>query len=145
LSSAAFDTSALVKLVIDEAGSQAARELWAAAEPPVCCRLAYVEARAALAAARRAERLTKPQLAAAKRGFDTVWGQAGVVEVSEDLILDAAALAERHALRAYDAVHLAAAREARVAAFVSTDDDQLQAAIAEKLVTFDPKTGRTEP
>jgi hypothetical protein len=42
LSSAAFDTSALVKVVIDEPGSQSAREIWAAAEPPVCCRLAYV-------------------------------------------------------------------------------------------------------
>jgi len=128
----------LVKLVIDETGSQAAREVWAAAEPPVCCRLAYVEARAALAAARRAERLTQTQLAAAKRGLDTLWGQAGIVEVTEALIVDAADLAERRSLRAYDAVHLAAARAAGAAAFVSSDDDQLWAALAEELVIFNP-------
>ena len=145
MSSAAFDTSALVKLVIDEPGSQSAREIWAAAEPPVCCRLAYVEARAALAAARRAERLTRTQLAAAKRGLETLWGQAGIVEVTEALIVDAADLAERRALRAYVAVHLAAARAVGAAVLITADLEQFRASSAENLIAFDPTTHRIGP
>ena len=138
MSSAAFDTSALVKLVVEEKGSSAARDLWAAAEPPVCCRLAYVEARAALAAGRRSRRLTQPQLTTAKRALDAVWQQAAVVEVTEALALDAADIAERRVLRAHDAVHIAAARAVGAAAFVTADEQQREAAVAERLVALDP-------
>ncbi|HEY6378205.1 MAG TPA: type II toxin-antitoxin system VapC family toxin [Candidatus Dormibacteraeota bacterium] len=138
MTSAAFDTSALVKLVVEEKGSPTARELWGAAEPPVCCRLAYVEARAALAAGRRSHRLTHPQLTTAKRALNAVWQQAAVVEVTEALALDAADIAERRALRAYDTVHIAAARAAGAAAFVTVDEQQREAAIAERLVALDP-------
>ena len=64
-----------------------------------------------------------------------------MVEVTEALVVDAAELAERHALRAYDAVHLASVRAADVAAFVTADEGQLSAATALNMVTVDATTG----
>jgi hypothetical protein len=48
-----FDSSALVKLVVEEAGSQLAAELWDGCDAALASRLAYPEVRAALAAAAR--------------------------------------------------------------------------------------------
>ena len=50
-----LDTSALIKLIVAEDGSDVAAELWNS-YPAACGVLAYPEARAALAAARRARR-----------------------------------------------------------------------------------------
>jgi predicted nucleic acid-binding protein len=48
-----FDSSALVKLVVDEDGSDLAAELWDGCDAALASRLAYPEVRAALAAACR--------------------------------------------------------------------------------------------
>jgi predicted nucleic acid-binding protein len=104
-----FDTSALVPLLIAEPGSRAARQLWDGATRVVSVRLVYPEARAALAQARRAGRLTARQLRTAVRSLDDLYTQLDLVEVSERLAHQAGELAERRELRAYDAVHLAAA------------------------------------
>ena len=52
-----FDSSALVKLVIEEPGSDDAAALWDVADVLVSSRVAHPEVRAALAAAHRAGRL----------------------------------------------------------------------------------------
>jgi uncharacterized protein len=104
-----FDTSALVPLLIAEPGSPAARQLWDGATRVASVRLVYPEARAALAQARRAGRLTARQLRTAVRSLDDHCSQLDLVEVSEQLANHAGELAEQHELRGYDAVHLAAA------------------------------------
>ena len=48
-----FDSSALVKLVIGEAGTELAVELWDGCDAALASRLAYPEVRAALAALAR--------------------------------------------------------------------------------------------
>lgn len=58
------------------------------------------------------------------------------IEVTEDLLRDAASLAETHRLRAYDAVHLASAKLVRGrlggdTTFASWDDDLDTAAARE--------------
>ena len=63
MSAAAFDTSALFKLVTSEHGFEAVGELWAAADVRLCVRIAYVEAHSAIdvaaqAAATEGERLS---------------------------------------------------------------------------------------
>ena len=103
------DTSVLVKLVVDEPGSGAAAEIWDEADVVGAVRIGLVEARAALAAARRAGRLTARQLGAAKNALSGLWSQLVVVEVTEALALGAGDLAETASLRGYDAVHLAGA------------------------------------
>jgi predicted nucleic acid-binding protein len=64
---------------------------------------------AALAAGRRGDRLTKPLHAEAVLGFEHAYEQLVAIGVDEQLTRDAGALAERFALRGYDAVHLASA------------------------------------
>lgn len=103
-----FDTSALVKLFMrDEEGSRMVAEIWDASDLVISSRIAYPEGRAALASARRARRLTARALAHAREAFDTVFRQLAVVELDRSVAQTAGEVAERFALRAYDAVHLA--------------------------------------
>ena len=57
-----FDSSALVKLVVDEDGSDLAAELWDGCDAALASRLAYPEVRAALAAACRNHDLSEADL-----------------------------------------------------------------------------------
>ena len=65
-----FDTSAIVKLVMIEEGSDRADALWDASDLLVTSRLSYAEARAALAAARRSGRLTRKGMEDARSALD---------------------------------------------------------------------------
>ena len=105
-----FDTSAIVPLLIAETGTDAAGRLWDDAERVVTIRLAWVEARAALASAARLGRISARQLESSKRELGRLLIQVDLVEVDDDLVSRAGDLAESQALRAYDAVHLAAAQ-----------------------------------
>jgi predicted nucleic acid-binding protein len=104
-----FDTSAVVPLLVVEAGSARAGALWDGADRVVCARLVYPEGRAALAQAHRLGRLTARQLRAAVIEFDSRYEEFDLVEVDDALARHAGQLAEAHGLRGYDAVHLAAA------------------------------------
>lgn len=104
-----FDTSALVALIVQETGSARAQLLWDEAERVVAVRLVYAEGWAALGMANRTGRISRPALRRALRDLDGCYLQMDIVEVSDDLVRQAGALAEIHSLRGYDAVHLAAA------------------------------------
>ena len=123
-----FETSALVKLLLDEVQAEMARDLWDQADLVTVGRIAYPEARAALAAAQRSGRLMTPELDGAKRAFNRLWTQVYVVELDEALALSAGELAESFALRGYDAVHLATAIALHESAIVATWDADLRAA-----------------
>jgi uncharacterized protein len=105
-----FDTSAIVPIVIEEPSSPAASRLWDVADRVVSSRLIYAEGRAALAMARRVERVSERQLRTAVEDFELLHQQLDIVEVTESLVREAGALAEQFALRGYDAVHLASAQ-----------------------------------
>lgn len=108
-----FDTSAVVPLIVVEAGSARAAALWDGADRVVSARLVYPEGRAALAQAHRLGRLTARQLRAAVGQLDARGVELDVVEVDDGLARRAGDLAETHGLRGYDAVHLAAADRLR--------------------------------
>src|SRR5689334_9687858 len=91
-------------------------------------RLLYVEPRASLAAALRGARLTPRTCAEARKSLEELWKRVDVVEVSPVVTQIAADLAEQHALRGYDAVHLASALRAQADALVCADHDLLHAA-----------------
>jgi predicted nucleic acid-binding protein len=135
------DTSVLIKVIIEESGSEASAELWDASDVLAAARIGYVEARAALAAAHRGDRLSARQLRSAKAALDDLWSQLTVVEVTAGLVADAAELAEAERLRAYDAVHLAAAIEIGADVVASSDHDLLRAAVRVGLHTADPTDG----
>lgn len=104
-----FDTSAIVPLLIEETGTEVASEFWDRADRVVSVRLAHVEARAALAHAARIGRISPHQLRSTTQDLDNLLSQLALVDIDDDLISEAGDLAEMQALRAYDAVHLAAA------------------------------------
>ena len=104
-----FDSSALVKLVVEEDGSGLAAELWDACDAAVASRLAYPEVRAALAAAGRNHDLTRDDLAAAEHGWERYWAAVRPAELTAAVARRAGLLACSHALRGADAVHLASA------------------------------------
>lgn len=105
-----LDTSALVKLLVRDEGDRATvRDVIAATDQVFTSRITHPEARAALAAARRAGRLTPRDHATARRDLDRAISSLGIVEVHPGLALAAGDVAERFALRALDAVHLASA------------------------------------
>ena len=103
------DTSTLLKLVVDEYGSQRAELIWDSADALASVSLVVVEAAAALASAVRAERLSLVQHRSAKAEVADLLGDMHLIEVTDELIAAAAELAETERLRGYDAVHLAAA------------------------------------
>ncbi len=131
------DTSTFIKLIVEEEGSEMAAVLWDQADHLVTCRLLFVEARAALAAAHRGRRLTDHQLREATQTLDELWSQLEIVEIDETLANSAADLAERHFLRGYDAVHLASALRVGATVFSTSDRDLSAAASAEGMHVSD--------
>jgi uncharacterized protein len=102
-----FDSSAFVKLVVEEDGSEVAATLWDGCDAAVSSRLAYPEVRAALAAAGRAHRLDPAEQRRAEGLWENFWAATRTVELTETITAHAGHLASRHALRGADAVHLA--------------------------------------
>jgi uncharacterized protein len=104
-----FDTSALLKLVIAEDGAEQARSLWQQAGEVVVSRLAWPEAVAALAAARRGRRVGDEEQQTATDRLRSCLERCTVVSVADPLVDRAADLAAGYDLRAADAIHLATA------------------------------------
>ena len=115
------DTSTLIKLLIDEAGTTEAGLIWDEPDVLVSVRIAHVEARAALAAARRQGRIIDEVFNNAVDGLEVLWSQLSVVEIDEELMRLAGDLATTHGLRGYDAIHLAAAHLVGAHVFSSAD------------------------
>ena len=128
-----FDTSAIVPLVIEEGGTQTAGTMWDRAERVVSIRLVRVEARAALARAARLDRVNAAQHTAARGKLEVIFAQLDLVDINDDLVDRAGELAEQYGLRAYDAVHLAAAKRIFDAELVLVAGDQALIAAAEAL------------
>jgi uncharacterized protein len=104
-----FDSSALVKLVLDEVGSELVAALWNGCDVALSSRLAYPEVCAALAAAARNHDVTGSEAVAAAAEWELFWGAMRPVELSAAVARAAGAFAAAHRLRGADAVHLASA------------------------------------
>ena len=133
------DTSAVVKLYVDEPGHDVVRRLG----PLIVSRLARVEVVAALWAIQRRGRLSAGAAATLVAAFEADYTTPGlpyaVVEPVPSVLDDAAGLAGAHGLRAYDAVQLASARAAaaaddRVRTFAAFDGALRDAAAREGFV-----------
>jgi predicted nucleic acid-binding protein len=103
------DTSALVKLFLEEEGSEATREMLRSAWAMGTGLLARAELGAALARGVRRGLLTAPEAQQARRQIEEVWPTWVHIGVDEDVVARAEALAWEYELRGYDAIHLASA------------------------------------
>lgn len=101
----------MVKLVVVEDGSKLAAKLWDDAYPAASSILAYPEGRAALAVARRLDRLGEEEHREAFRVFEELYAELTTVGVDQELAARAGSYAEDLGLRGYDAVHLTTALE----------------------------------
>ncbi len=99
----------MIKLLVPETGSDEAHAAYAEASSILCASVGYVEATSVLARMRKGERITSGQLREKQEILEQLWRSAGVHATSDALVDSAARLAREDALRAYDAVHLAAA------------------------------------
>lgn len=104
-----FDSSALVKLVLDETGSDLTAAVWNGCDAALSSRLAYPEVCAALAAAGRNHDLTTSEVQAARDDWEAFWASMRPVELTAGVEQAAGAVAAQHGLRGADAVHLASA------------------------------------
>lgn len=145
-----FDSSAVVKRYVQETGSGWVRAL---ADPKAGHRIylahiTVVEVTSALARRRRGGTLV-PHLATTllAQFLQDLRGGYRIIEITPVLLIDAASLADRHGLRAYDAVQLATALAlgaGRVATgaspitLISADRELNAAANGSGLATDDP-------
>lgn len=104
-----LDTSALVKLYIQEEHDDLVKKLVGEANSCGSSMIAYVEIKAAFARALREHRVSAGVWHALKSEFEKTWEHFFQVSVSQKILESAAALAEKFALRSYDSVHLASA------------------------------------
>jgi predicted nucleic acid-binding protein len=107
-----LDTSALVKLYVDEAHSVFVRRAASEAMARVSHEIAYVECCAAFARKHQDGSLAAADHARCRRQLDDDWERFSVIAITAELVRQAATLSEELVLRAYDSIHLAAAEAA---------------------------------
>ena len=111
-----LDTSAMLKLYIEEEISAQVRSVTSSANGVFTHIVAYAEMRAAFAKALRMKRVTRKALDSLQDDFEADWSRINLIEVQLPMVRRAGELAERFDLRGYDSVHLAAAEWAYGAA-----------------------------
>ncbi len=104
-----LDTSALVKLYVEEPGSREVRQTTEKAQIVATSRVAYVEARAGIARKYREQGLSKAERDQVVADLVRDWDNYFIIEVSENVAKLGGELTERQDLRGFDAIHLASA------------------------------------
>ena len=107
------DTSALIKIYIQEIGSQQIKQELANASSVAVSRVTWVEAHAAFARRVREQVQDASVFEFAKKALQEDWPSYVVTEVTSTLTVVAANYADAFALRAYDSVQLASAIEVK--------------------------------
>ncbi len=105
------DTSALLKLYLQEEFSDNTIALAASAKAVAVCRIAWAETMSGLARRLRENPADEQVIEDCRTRFRQDWMQLLIVEVNQDLLERAGDYADTFALRAYDSVQLAAARQ----------------------------------
>ncbi len=140
-----LDTSSLVKLYVEEEGSTDVASAVKNASAAATSIIAYAESTAAFARRFREGSLVKRDYKALLRAFENDWANYVHVKVSEEIVRLAGALAEKHGLRGFDAIHLSSAimlkKSKTPVTFMCYDDKLQKASIRERLAQ--PRTVST--
>ncbi len=104
-----LDTSALVKLYIQEDGSDIVNNHKDRATIVSTSRIAYAEALSAFVRCRDEKVLLKKDYDKCITSFKSDWEMYFVIEVSEKIVEIAGNLIESHSIRGFDSIHLASA------------------------------------
>lgn len=143
-----LDTSALVKLYVQEAHSSRVRGWVQEAEIVATCRVAYPETLSAIRRRFTEGDLTRKEQDLLLGRFSKDWTHFAAVDFDER---EAGRLVIKHGLRGLDALHLSAAIQLRSAqgslalAFASFDAKLNSAAATEGFVVLAPGSGAPSP
>lgn len=139
-----LDSSALVKLFVEEAYADNVRRAVAQADLICCHAIGSVEVRSAFARKYREGAISREDAERARKQFIADWATLYVVATEPALLNHAGDLTEKHGLRAYDSVHLAAALKvlhltdpSPLFRFLTFDAAQARAATLEGLPPMD--------
>lgn len=110
------DTSALVKLYIKENASDEMQALARSASAIAVCRIAWAEIMAALSRRARENPTDAEAIETVRTRLRADWPRYAIVEITQPLMELASEYADTFALRGYDSVQLAAARNVQQAA-----------------------------
>lgn len=119
-----LDTSALVKLYVEEDGSEDVDTAVGEASRVATSSVAYPEARPTFARLERDEDITSEEHRAAVADLDADWELLGVLDLTRNLSRFCGRLAQKHGLRGFDAVHLGSAVAVRVASELKREADR---------------------
>ncbi len=119
------DTSALIKLYAVEEGRETVERAVEEAEFVATSVVAYAEARSALARKAREGVFSTDEHREAVEALDEDWQTFEKPEATEGVVRAAGDLAETHALRGFDAVHLTSALLMREAASEQNDGEDV--------------------
>ena len=127
-----LDTSSIVKLYIEETGSDAVRRWAGEAEVLATCRIAYPELISALNRRLRSGDISKKEFRLLIDGFSKEWADFAIIDFDE---IEAGRLAEKYGLRGFDAIHLSALkllkdRDNHISLAFSSFDKELNRAAA---------------
>ncbi|MDN3515936.1 MAG: type II toxin-antitoxin system VapC family toxin [Candidatus Brocadia sp.] len=136
-----LDTSDLVKLYVDEIGSDAIKEIVRKATVISTSKVAYAEARSAFARKQRDGGFSAKVLRKIVEDLNREWESYFLIEVTDGLIRSAGDIAEKHLLRGFDSIHLASAvnLKCKIASevYFSSNDEKLnQAAGKEGIIVL---------
>ena len=136
-----LDTSSLVKLYIEEPGSDEVRQDLSDVDSGATSAVSYAEARAAFSRHRRDGKLSPATFRSLKRDFDADWLRLAIIEPTFALCHEAGELAERYGLRGCGSIQLAsfldvAREDPRSETRFSSFDRQLSRAAALALRTM---------
>ncbi|WP_420799901.1 type II toxin-antitoxin system VapC family toxin [Nitrospira moscoviensis] len=133
-----WDTSALVKQFIEEAGTRDVTAWRLQAPPHATATIAFTEAFSAFRRRVRESALKEPQYQEVVRRFLREWPSYVRITLDEGVLDRSRSLLERHALRTLDAIHLASALQLQdhldePSVLISADARLLNAAALERL------------
>lgn len=138
-----FDTSALVKIYHQEAGSEAGKALYhSTTDQIVISNLTIPETFSTFHRKRKEALISKKDiLVVLRRFFADITTRFKVIPLRQEHIFLSLDLIDRHNLRTLDALHLATALLLRplMVTFVCSDNQLLEAAIQEGLTGFNPE------
>jgi len=104
-----LDTSAMIKLYIQEAGSELIKEAIDTNRIIATAGIAYSEAISAFVRLTLLNSISKKDYEICKSSIKRDWASFFIIDVSENIIQLAADLIEKHKIRSFDGIHLASA------------------------------------
>ncbi|HSB79715.1 MAG TPA: type II toxin-antitoxin system VapC family toxin [Candidatus Methylomirabilis sp.] len=138
------DSSVIVKRYYDEPGSQRVRDRWMGSDRVFTSIVSYAEVHAVLARKRREGGISGVGFRSAALAFENEWRSYDHVLVDTSTLTDVRRLVQRHPLRGFDTIHLAAAlwlrRELGSEVEFWVSDERLEAAAGkERLTVVNPE------